>query len=134
LQIGRQVFQSAILNLQSAIVLNAAGNDYAALGNFDARSYTDSWQALERIFNHARDKMTAKEIFDDWPEDSPKPGDVTLRKWLQQALNDNLVVRDGVGTKNKPYRFWTKSREKQWILDPFGADEMIADSPLGRGW
>ena len=94
--------------------LNAEGTDYLGLGDFDDRSFGDSWQSLERIFAHARRKLTRRDILEDWPDDSPKPSEMTVGRWLVHALKQNQIKRDGAGTKTKPYRYWIKGREKHF--------------------
>jgi len=92
--------------------LNAAGTDYLGRGDYDERSFGDSWQSLERIFAHARRKLTRRDLLDEWPDDSPKPTEMTLGRWLAHALEQAQIKRDGAGTKTKPYRYWIKEREK----------------------
>jgi hypothetical protein len=92
--------------------LNAAGTDYLGRGDYDERSVGDCWGALERVLGTARRKLARRDILDEWPDDSPKPTDMTLGRWLAHALDKNQVLRDGAGTKSKPYRYWVKSQEK----------------------
>jgi len=92
--------------------LNADGTDYLGHGDYDQRSFGDSWQALERIFVHARRKLTRRDVLEEWPDDSPKPSDVSLGRWLKHAFEHGQVKRDGAGTKSKPYRYWIKARER----------------------
>ena len=72
-------------------------------------------------------------VLADWPDDSPKPSDLTLRRQLQPTLEDKRIDRHGAGTKNKPYRYWVKKREKEWKADPFGADELMKELIEGMG-
>jgi len=96
--------------------LNAAGTDYLGRGDYDERSFGDSWQSLERIFAHACRKLTRRDLLDEWPDDSPRPSEMTLGRWLAHALEHGQIQRDGAGTKSKPYRYWIKEREKYFGL------------------
>jgi hypothetical protein len=102
--------------------LNADGTDYLGRGDYDERSFGDCWGALERIFANARRKLTRRDVLDEWPDDSPKPTDMTVGRWLTHALDDAKIVRDGAGTKTKPYRYWIKGREKYFGMGGLDLD------------
>ena len=47
-----------------------------------------------------------------WPEQREKPHRSTLWTWLEQARSNNLLRSDGIGRKNKAFRYWLPEREK----------------------
>jgi hypothetical protein len=100
------------------IELNAAGTEYASLGDVDDHAFAESWALLERVFSNARYKLTRQGVLEEWPDGAPVPTPHTLWRWLQKAFAAGRVVREGEGTKSKPYRYCIKSREKQLMLDP----------------
>jgi len=48
---------------------------------------------------------THHELLHDWPADREKPSPNTLDLWLNRATEENLVVREGKGTRLNPYRY-----------------------------
>ena len=43
---------------------------------------------------------------------------MTLWRWLDRAVSQGLVCREGAGRKNDPYRYWLAEQEEQWLQDP----------------
>ena len=41
-----------------------------------------------------------------------------LYRWLQRAVAQGVLCRDGEGKKRRPFRFWLKEREQHWLKDP----------------
>jgi hypothetical protein len=42
---------------------------------------------------------------------------MTLWRWLERAVAENLLLRDGTGHKGEPYRYWLPAREAEWTAD-----------------
>jgi hypothetical protein len=64
---------------------------------------------------------------------------VTLRRWLERAVEEGLVRRDGGGRRDSPYRYWLPESEARWRQDPLWGMEVDTDELLrqclagGRG-
>jgi hypothetical protein len=56
--------------------------------------------------------MTQKDILSDWPEDFAKPNQTTLSRALRRGVEQGLVLRQGTGQKNDPYKYWLPGREE----------------------
>lgn len=103
---------------QLVIELNAEGTDYTALGDFTAPERQEGWPVLLGVLEDARKKLTRKEILEGWPEDHPKPGDVTLWRWLEEAVAAGRVLRSGTGRRPDPFVYWLLGMEEKWAADP----------------
>jgi hypothetical protein len=100
------------------IELSADGTDYASLGDFAAPEFEGGWAVLLGVLEDAKDKLTRQQILKAWPEDHPKPDDVTVWKWLTRAVADGRVLRSGAGRKRDPFRYWLPGMEEKWANDP----------------
>jgi hypothetical protein len=98
------------------IELNAEQTDYAALDPA-AEDLTDGWSVIEWVLQDAREKFTRADVLKNWPEMREKPNPASLWKWLEQAVADGRLKRDGEGRPHKPFRYWLPSREKQFFPD-----------------
>lgn len=96
------------------IELNAAGTDYAALGDYTSVEFDDGWQVLFWVLEDAPRKLTRAGLLDRWPADYKKPDPATLWRWLDRAVKDGRVLVDGTGRTNKPFRYWLKANEAKW--------------------
>jgi hypothetical protein len=100
------------------IELTESGTDFQALGDISEETFTSGWQIVEQILDEARQKLNQKEIMEHWPMPHPKPSDIGLWRWLDRAVSEGRVCRDGKGRKNDPYRYWNQSLERKWKTDP----------------
>jgi hypothetical protein len=72
----------------------------------------------------------------NWPEMREKPHPVSLWKWLEQAVGEGRVQRDGEGRPHKPFRYWLRCREQYFLpdlppLEPLGrAGEMTEEEEI----
>jgi hypothetical protein len=98
------------------IELNAEHTDYAALDPA-AEDLTDGWSVIEWVLKDAREKFTRAHILNNWPEMRDKPHPASLWKWLEQAVSDGRVQRDGEGRPHRPFRYWLRSREHYFFPD-----------------
>ena len=87
------------------------------LGTFFAEEFARHWQTLHAILADAPYKLTRFQIVKSWPEGS-RPDVKTLGTWLERALEQQLLRKDGHGRKSHPYRYWLVEREDVWRNDP----------------
>jgi hypothetical protein len=52
-------------------------------------------------------------LLHDWPADREKPSPNTLYLWLNRATEENLVRREGKGTRSGPYRYRLANEEDE---------------------
>ncbi len=103
------------------IELNAEGTDYATLGDFESEAFGQGWQLLRPLLEGATWKLTRAEILREWPQDQSPPDAVTLWRWLDRAMAEGLLRRDGLGRKSEPYRYWLPAQEEKWRANPLTA-------------
>lgn len=94
--------------------------------------FTGGWPVLRVVLEDATQKLTRAGIQREWPEDFPKPPAVNLWRWLDRAVNDGLVLRDGLGRKNHPFRYWLPGAEKRWIERGLYLEDLPDIDPLPR--
>jgi hypothetical protein len=100
------------------IELNAAGTDYRSCGDEMEVEFGHSWQVLRLVLEDADGKLTRRAIQAEWPPDFIKPAQVSLWRYLDQAVARGLVRQDGTGRKSDPFRYWLPEKEAQWLQDP----------------
>ena len=98
------------------IELNAEHTDYCALDPA-AEDLTNGWSVIEWVLNDADKKYTRADILRSWPEMREKPHPVSLWKWLEQAVSEGRLQRDGEGRPHKPFRYWLRCREQYFFPD-----------------
>jgi hypothetical protein len=42
---------------------------------------------------------------------------MTLKRWLEKAVADGHLRKDGQGLHSHPFRYWLPEREEQWRAD-----------------
>lgn len=103
---------------QLVIELNAEGTDYTALGDFAAPDHAAGWPVLLSVLEDAPKKLTRREVLASWPQDHPKPNEVTVWKWLERAVAAGRVLREGSGRANDPFVYCLLGMEEKWAADP----------------
>ncbi len=103
---------------QRVIELNADGTDYLVHGSFQDDEFLRHWDQVKMVLEDAKGKRTRRDLLDDWPADFPRPGDMTLVRWLNRAVALGLVLEQGTGRKNDPFRYWLPGQEELWRQDP----------------
>jgi hypothetical protein len=94
--------------------LTEDGADYLNHGDFDEDEFRQSWKLLRTVLEDAKQKLTRRQILQQWPPDFKAPDDVTVWRWLERAVSDGLVQQDGLGRRNAPYRYWLPGKETLW--------------------
>ena len=89
------------------------GRTTRRLGGDTTAEFDDGRQVLLWVLADAARKLTRAELLDRWPADYKKPDAATLWRWLDRAVTDGLVVVEGTGRANSPFRYWlTAAGEK----------------------
>ncbi len=57
------------------------------------------------LLRGSREPATCRELLRGWPADVPPPTESTVYRWLGQAAATGLAVRDGRGTRDRPWRY-----------------------------
>ncbi len=109
--------------------LTADGTDYVSRGDVHEDEFDEGWQVLRGVLEDAAHKLTRREVLRQWPQDFRAPDETTLWRWLDRAVNDGRVRRDGSGRKNAPFRYWLPGQEEKWASDPFRLPDL---GPLGE--
>jgi AAA domain len=100
------------------IELTADGTDYLSLGDLAEQEFIRGWPLLRLVLTGAKDKLTRRQVLDEWPPDQSRPGDMTIWRWLDRAVERGLLLREGEGRKSEPHRFWLAEKEAIWSSDP----------------
>jgi hypothetical protein len=107
---------------QLVVELTAEGTDYLGLGSFVEEEFTENWKRLLALLQSAPKKLTRTQIVRRWPLDSEAPTGVTLWRWLERAVGQGLLLREGTGRKNDPFRYWLPGQEEKWKTPPWQAE------------
>ena len=86
--------------------LNAERTDYLVHGDYLDEEFARDLQALYRVLGDDQHKLTRHEILDDWPEECERPDENTLWRWLDRAVKQGLILHEGLGRRNSPFRYW----------------------------
>ncbi len=120
------------------IELNAAGTDFTSLGDLEDEEFSRGWPALRLLLEQAAKKLTRAELLEAWPAEETAPAPVTLWRWLERAVAEGALLRDGTGRSNEPYRYWLHGQEAKWGREPWGeAAQQAAEDELRQlmaGW
>src|SRR5262249_9604666 len=74
-------------------------------------------------------KLTRRQVCDQWPEDFVKPDNVTIWRWLDRAVAEGRVLQAGTGRKNDPFQYWLRSSEERWANDPNRLENFLDPLP-----
>jgi hypothetical protein len=99
---------------QLVIELNAEETDYRVPG--DLLEMNSSWSRLEALLASAPHKFTRQEIAERWTDGRPPDGRQLIR-WLEEAVSQGLLHKDGDGIRRHPFRYWLPAREEFWRND-----------------
>jgi hypothetical protein len=70
------------------------------------------------VLEDASQKLTRAEVLAQWPADFVRPSAVVLWRWLDRAVKEGLVLVEGTGRRNKPFKYWLDGMEEVWKTDP----------------
>jgi hypothetical protein len=94
----------------------ADGTDYVARGTFVEEDFAHHWESLRSILARATHKLTRIDIHEQWPAERV-PDMASIIRWLEKAVAQGLLRKDGLGQRGKPYRYWLPEREEEWRRD-----------------
>jgi AAA domain len=93
---------------QLLIELNAEGNDYI-VGQDDSPGATLA--AVVRQLLESTPNLSARDLLDRWPADSPRPLPTVLQRYLSRAVAENELICTGAGHRYEPYRYRVAAAE-----------------------
>jgi hypothetical protein len=94
------------------------GRDYL-LRNADVdEDFLRGWRRLRIVLEDADDKLRRQDILEQWPADYVTPSKATLWRWLDRAVDEGLVLREGEGRRNSPFRYFLAEKLVQWLDEP----------------
>lgn len=93
------------------IELSADGKDYSFRGTVAEERTTACWDVACCVLQGAEDRVTQREILENWLEDYAKPDQGTLSRTMKNAVADGRVRVRGTGLKNDPFQYWLPQRE-----------------------
>jgi hypothetical protein len=112
--------------------LTADGTDYLAHTAAADAVATETSQVLVMVLEDATERLTMREILQEWPEDFPKPDVTTIARGLKRGLEEGVLRRQGTGRRNDPYRYWLPDNEV-FFRPGFGASKEEVDR-WHRAW
>jgi hypothetical protein len=109
------------------IELSPDGTDYGVHGALADEDFAINWKVLRLVLEDAADKLTRKEVLQQWPPDYPRPNPGTLWRWLDRAVAQRLACQDGEGRRSMPFRYWLPGREGSFQPGPTAGVAEIAN-------
>ena len=100
------------------IELTEDGTDYICHGEATDGEFADTWNLVVQVLQDAQEKLTRKQIAEEWPEDYPVPDRGSLWRILERAAARGLVCREGEGRKTMPFRYWLPGKEADFCPGP----------------
>jgi hypothetical protein len=103
---------------QLVIELTPEGADYLSRGETRDEEFREHWLQLLPWFESAPGKLTRRQLRACLPMGKGAPSDMTLYRWLERAVAEGLLLRDGTGHCTSPFRYWLPAREEEWMKEP----------------
>ncbi len=104
---------------QQLIELSADGQNYRALPDSEAEDvFSRHWPAIERLLAFPPRKLTRQELLTAWRAKASAPAPMTLWRILDRAVQQNLLICEGAGSRADPYRYWLAELPPQWETLP----------------
>lgn len=110
--------------IRMAVELDDARGEYIRSADQIEDEFAGGWPVLRVVLEDALQKLTRVGILGQWPDDFPKPHAAALWRLLDRAVNDGLVLRDGLGRKNQPFRYWLPGAEDRWMERGFYLEDL----------
>jgi hypothetical protein len=94
------------------------GADYVVHDIPVDEDFLRGWKPLRIVLEDAPTKFRRQDILDNWPPDYVTPSKVTLWRWLDRAVDEGLIKREGAGRCHSPYRYYLAEKIDQWLDEP----------------
>jgi hypothetical protein len=91
------------------IELAEDGLSYEALGTSSELGRKNRARVLLGLLPKQAPGWTVEEVLSAWPDDTPKPGERTIRQDLSNGADANKWSRTGEGKSGSPYRYWSNT-------------------------
>jgi hypothetical protein len=92
--------------------------DYRICNSALDEDFARGWRPLRIVLEDADNKLRRVDILENWPPDFVAPSKATLWRWLDRAVDEGLVLREGEGRCNSPFRYYLAEKIVQWLDDP----------------
>ena len=94
------------------------GLDYISHGAGDEINFQDGWSVLQMILRTRNSKLTITDIVNEWPIESGRPCAKSISNWLGKAVQEKIVLVEGIGVRSSPYKYFLASRAEEMNLEP----------------
>lgn len=101
--------------MRKVVELHAEKGEYVLSNDAVDDEFVGGWPVLRVVLEDAVQKLTRTGILKEWPDDFPKPHPSLLWRWLERGVNEGLILRDGLGRKRQPFRYWLPGAEERWM-------------------
>jgi hypothetical protein len=102
---------------QLVMELHQDGRDYAVLADAPDEEFDQALELVQHVLSSSYNKLTRQQILKNWPR-RPRPNDGTLWRWLTRAVEQRVILQEGLGQRGDPFRYWLPGREAIWDPDP----------------
>src|SRR6516225_2718329 len=104
--------------------LTPAGDDYLVHDTPVDAAGSAVWQVLSLVLQDACERLTQRQLLEQWPEDFPRPDQATIWRALKRGAEQGLILKQGTGLRNDPFRYWLPGKEDDFPPGPnASADE-----------
>jgi hypothetical protein len=110
---------------QTVLELNADGSDYTDSGPLPDEKSSACAEVLRLVLEEASERLTRRQILEQWPEDYAKPDPGTLLRTLQRAVAEGWVQLQGSGPKTDPFQYWPPERVEELYPGPEASREAL---------
>jgi hypothetical protein len=117
---------------QLVIEWNADGTDYLARGTLADEEFREEWLQLAPYFASAPAKLTRRELRTLLPTGRGSPSDRTVWRLLERAVAEGVLLREGTGHRDEPFRYWLPQREAEWMKDPLYVLQKLDQAALAN--
>jgi hypothetical protein len=107
------------------VELTAAGDGYIAHDPADEDAWAGSWQVLCLVLQDATERLTQRQVLEQWPDDFPRPDQGTISRGLKRGVEQGLIRQQGSGRKSDPYRYWLPDKEDEFYPGPGASPEAM---------
>jgi hypothetical protein len=105
------------------VELNEEGTDYLTHETGEEAGGADCWDVLCMVLEDAHERLTQRQILEQWPEDFRKPDTGTISRTLKRGLAQGKIRQRGSGRRNDPYCYWLPEKEDEFKPGPNATPE-----------